>query len=403
MNATLRAHLARMYDVQRANPFCGVARDVRKMLTRAQAPQGYQQRIKRLVQSQAWAANQVLTVPLPRNYDLESVYITITGTENYPAALVAACVRSDAPYGLIQRVEVIAEGRQTLISVPGYMLGMMNIRRHNRPTYLERAESWNNHQNPPLVYTSPTSSMPVSTSVPFAGTFIIDFQNIMGFRPKDTNFRTGGLQTLDLKLTFADQPSMFYGAASSVTPFAAPALNSSTPTLTGYTMTPGTVYVDLSEIQELADPKTGQISSPTSTQRWSNQQINLPAVQNNLQTLLPTDNFVGMVLLNTKIGTESVNGMLSGFRLQRGIDVRYNLDEPVVRALMQRDYDYVLQKGLYAMDLMMSGNQFGKMSETWNLQGGADTRIGVDVIAAGAGTTSTADITTCEYIPLRAG
>jgi hypothetical protein len=368
-----------------------------------QQPQGYQQRVKRIVQSQAWAVNTVTTIPLPRNYDIESVYITFTGTENYPGVLVAAVIRGDAPFGLLSRVEIIAEGRQTLFSVPGYILGMNNVRRHRRPTYRERFETFSTHQQPPLVYTAPTTTMPISTSVPFAGTICIDLQNIQGFRPKDTNLRSGGLQTLDLKLTWADQPQLFYPAASSATPFAAPALNSSLPALTGYTITPGTVFVDISEVQELADPKSGQISSPTSTQRWSNQQINLPAVQNNLQTLLPTDNFVGMVLLAAKVSGESQNGMFSGVRLQRGVDVRYNMDEQVVRALMQLDYDYQLQPGHYALDLMGSGNQFVKISEAWNLQGGADTRIGVDVTAAGAGTTSTLDITTVEYIPLRAG
>jgi hypothetical protein len=363
----------------------------------------YQQRVKRLVQSQAWAVNTLVTVPLPRNYDLESVYITITGTENYPAALVAACVRSDAPFGLITRIEVIAEGRQTLFSVPGYVMGMANIRRHRRPTYRERAESWNNHQNPPLVYTAPTSTMPTSTSVAFAGTICLDFQNIQGFRPKDTVLRTGGLQTLDLKLTFGDQTSLFYPAAASATPFAAPALGSTLPTLTNYTITPGTLFVNISEVQELADPQTGQISSPTSVQRWSNQQINLPSVQTNLQTLLPTDNFVGMVLLTTKISGESIDGMISGARLQRGVDVRYNIDVPVLRGLMQMDSDWAMQPGFMALDIMGAGNQFVKISEAWNLQGGADTRIGVDVVAAGAGTTSTADITTVEFIPLRAG
>src|SRR5262249_49328897 len=160
----------------------------------------------------------LVSIPLPRNYDLESIYVTITGTVNYPAALVAACVRSDAPFGLFTRVEVVAEGRQTIFSVPGYILAMANERRHRRPTYRERFESFSNMQQPPLVYTSPTTTMPVSTSVAFAGTLAIDFQNIGGYRPKDTNFRTGGLQTFDLKLTLGDLPSLFYGAAASATP-----------------------------------------------------------------------------------------------------------------------------------------------------------------------------------------
>ena len=76
--------------------------------------------------------------------------------------------------------------------------------------------------------------------------------------------------------------------------------------------------------------------------------------------------------------------------------------QPVLRGLGNLDYDWQLQPGHYVLDIMGAGNQFVKISEAWNLQGGADTRVGVDVVAKN-GTTSTMDITTVEYIPLRAG
>src|SRR5271165_4073242 len=112
--------------------------------TPSQQQQGYQQRVKRLVASQAWAANTLVSIPLPRNYDVETIYVTFTGTENYPAALVGAVVRHDAPFGLVQSVQVIAEGRQTIFNIPGYVIGMFVNRRHKRPTYQERFETFNN-------------------------------------------------------------------------------------------------------------------------------------------------------------------------------------------------------------------------------------------------------------------
>lgn len=363
-----------------------------------QSPQAGQQRIKREVFNGAWAANTVLTVQMPRNYDIETIYVTITGTVNYPAALVAAVVRNDAPYGLFNRVELIAEGRQTLFSVPGYVLGMSNIRRHKRATYRERFETFQAAQQYPLVYTSPTTTMPVSTSVPFSGMIAIDLQNIAGVRPKDTNLRSGGLQTLDLKLTLSDLTSLFYPAAATATPFAAPTIGA-LPVLTGYTLTPTAIIVAVAELQEMQNAKS-QISTPTFVQRWSHADYNLPAVQNDFPMLLPTDNFIGAVFATTKQSGESVNGLISRLKLARGVDVRYNWTATMLQAIGQEDYDWSLPAGHYIADLMGAGAPSIKISDAWNAQGGADTRAFADVLVGNAFTNL--GLTVVEYLPLRA-
>jgi len=365
--------------------------------TPCQQQQAGQQRVKREVFNGAWAANSVVTVQMPRNYDAETIYVTITGTVNYPAALVAACVRNDCPFGLFSRVELIAEGRQTLFSVPGYVLGMSNVRRHRRAVYRERVETYNSQQSYPLAYVSPTSAMTISSSQTFSGTLAIDLQNIAGVRPKDTNLRTGGLQTLDLKLTIADLPSLFYSAASSVTPFAVP-LTTSLPALTNYTMTPGTLIVGLSELQEMRNAD-GRISTPTFVQRWSHADYNITAVQNDFPMLLPTDNFIGAVFLTTKQTGESINGIATRFKLQRGVDVRYNLTSVLQQSLGNTDYDWSLPPGHFMLDLMGSGAPSLKIADAWNAQGGADTRCFIDTAVGNANVN--VGLTVVEYLPLR--
>lgn len=359
-----------------------------------------QQRVKREIYNAAWSPTTVVSIPLPRNYDLETLYVTITGTVNYPAALVAACVRFDAPFGLFQRVELVAEGRQTLFSVPGYVLGISNARRHKRPFYRERAETFTTVHTPPLQYTSPTTSMPVSTSVPFSGMFCIDLQNIAGVRPKDSNLRTGGLQTLDLRLTLADITTMFYPAASSVTPFAAPTPSTALPTLTGYSMTPGVLVVASSEMQEMRNSQD-KISTPTFVQRWSHADYNAQAIQNDFQMLLPTDNFIGQCFVTTKVGGESVDGMINRIKLARGVDVRYNKTRNTFQGTANTDYDWYLPQGHYIADLMGSGQPGIKIADCWNVQGGADARAFVDTLTGG--TTQNVGLTVVEYLPLRAG
>jgi len=367
-----------------------------------QSPQGFQQRIKRIIQQQQIVSSNQLTFQLPRNYDIETVYVNIQGSITYPAALTNNAIRSDAPFGYMTRVEVIAEGRQTLFSVPGYILGMMNVRRHKRPTYRERVETYGQHQSYPLQYVAPTSAMTVSTTQTWAGTICIDFQNIAGIRPKDTNLRSGGLQTLDLKITFGDITTFFYGLAGAptATPFAAPN-PAAQPSLATYTLTPGLCTVAISEIQELAD-KSGKISSPTWVQRWTHQDANVAGAQANFQLLLPTDNFVGAVMLCTKIAGESVDGVLSNIYLRRGIDVRYNLPVGTIQqAISNLDYDWYLSPGFYVADLVGVGQSQIKIAESWNLQGGADTRVAVDTLSGNAFTNL--GVTTVEYIPLKQG
>jgi hypothetical protein len=368
--------------------------------TPSQQQQGFQQRIKRVVQSQTFLPGGVLTFQMPRNYDAESIYILIQGSVSYPAALVAACVRGDAPYNLLNKVELIVEGRQTLFSVPGYVLGMNNMRRHKRQTYRERVESFAAHQQFPLVYTAPTSTMPVSTTVNFSGQVCIDLQNIAGYRPKDSNLRTGGMQTFDLRLTCGQLTDLFYPAAASATPFAAAVGGAVLPTLTGYVLNATTVTVCISELQELAGTD-GKISSPTTTFRWSNQTINVSANNSNLEVPLPTDNFVANCFLVSKISGDSQDGIIQNVILRRGVDVRYNLPIGTIQALNQQDYDWSFQPGHYAIDLATAGNNNLMMSQAWNLQGGADTRIGLNVV--NSSTTTTIDVTTCEIIPLRQG
>lgn len=370
--------------------------------TLTEQPQGAQQRIRRIVQQQTFVAGGVLTFQMPRNYDAESIYITIQGSVTYPATLVNAAVRGDAPYGLLNKVELIVEGRQTLFSVPGFVLGMNNIRRHKRATYRERVETYNTHQAFPLAYVSPTSAMSVSTTQNFSGTMCIDLQNIAGYRPKDSNLRTGGMQTLDLKLTCGQLTDLFYplAAAPTSTPFAAPNPGAALPALTGYVLNATTVTVCVSEMQELANAQ-GKISSPTTTFRWSNQTINVTATNSNLEVLLPTDNFIANIFLTSKIGGESVDGIISNVILRRGVDVRYNLPIATISALCQLDYDAAMQPGHYVCDLAAAGNNNLMMSQSWNLQGGADTRVALNLISASA--TTTVDVTTCEIIPLRQG
>src|SRR3954471_21722819 len=110
-----------------------------------------QQRLKRIIQSGiAFQKNSTISVPLPRNYDIETLAISVRGSLISPVTAFVAgsngftpAIRFDAPYGLIPRVEVILEGRQTIFSVRMRILGMANMWRRRPYFYNTNVDTFN--------------------------------------------------------------------------------------------------------------------------------------------------------------------------------------------------------------------------------------------------------------------
>lgn len=373
-----------------------------------------QQRIKRtIITGAAFVPNGQLTIPLPRNYDVETLVVTLRGSITTPATAFVAgsnafgpAIRSDAPFGLIPRVEVILEGRQTVLSVPARILGMANVWRRRQPFWPTQADTFADTQKPPLVRNAgtATTAIAVATTYPIACTFEIDFQYLKGIRPKDTNLRSGGLQTFDLKLTFADLSSIFYQPSSTLltTPFSAPAIGATLGANSGGATSLGvlnacTIDVYDVELEELKGADN-RLSTPGFVQRWTNQTVNIAAANSALETLLPTDNYIGAIILAPTIGGEATDTVLTNIIARRGTDQRISLPANNLAALMEREYEHPRFPGYYVLDFASSGAVQAKMPDAWNVQGGADTRLVASV--ANPGTNVSMDITTVEFIPI---
>lgn len=371
-----------------------------------------QQRIKRIIAAGVpFVANSIIPLPLPRNYDIETLGVRVSGSWTLPVTLATGsngfkpAVRTDSPFGLFPRVEVSVEGRQTIFSVPGPIIGMANVWRRRQFYSITNIDTFNHGQNPGLTRNVATASTALveNTTVTFEGTFFIDFQSLMGMRPKDSNLRTGGLQTLFLNLITSDITGLLYqpGATLLTTPFSAPAVGATLPANSvGNLGTLNATTIDLFdlELEELRSA-TGSMSVPGFTQRWTNQNVALLANNAALETMLPTDNFIGTIIVRPNVGGEPVEGILSNLIARRGTDQRVSLPALDLAAINERDYSHQRFAGFYFLDFMHSGAINTKLADLWNVQGGADTRLVLSNIVSGANVN--ADVTVIEYIPIK--
>lgn len=371
-----------------------------------------QQRIKRFVQQQAFVSNgQMIFANLPRNYDIEGYGIRISGSITTPVALPAGsntfkpALRTDSPFGLIARVDLVAEGRTTIFSVPGYVLGIANVWRRRMWYSPMDANTFGQAQTPGLVRNAATATTALSenATLNFVGTLFLDLQTVNGLRAKDSIFRTGGLQTLELRLQTSDQTALFYqpGATLLTTPFSAPAIGATLAATLAANVTLGATTVEVfeCELQELVNPGEA-VPQPGFVKRWSHQDVPIAAANQNLEVQIPTDNFVQAIILSARIGNEGSDTIITNAQLKRGVDVRLNLTGQEIIALNERDYSHPRFAGEYILDVMTSGAVYDKIADAWNLQGGADTRVALAVQNPGANVV--VGVTTLEYIPLKA-
>jgi hypothetical protein len=73
-------------------------------------------RIKRLIGQMPITENGFGNLDLPRGYDIESLFFRLNGTMNVTTNFAGA-IRAESPVMLVKRIEVIADGKNTLESV----------------------------------------------------------------------------------------------------------------------------------------------------------------------------------------------------------------------------------------------------------------------------------------------
>jgi len=319
-----------------------------------------QYRIKRRVGQYAVTENGILTVDMPRGYDYESIGFRLAGgiqvTTNFTA------VRAENPIQLIKRIELVADGKNTIDSVTGVLINRANMFRRGQ-----------------LGTLVPASGFVVATyQVNASG--IIDRALIDGIRPKDANMRTSGMQLLQLRFTFGAVVDCFTGAGVGV-------------------LSAMLIDVWTNELVEIADANE-QLTKPLFLLKRSYQDITITAANANLEVILPIGNVMrGIVarLEGNPTAGEPSDQVCNDITLRSGVDVRLNLPYLVAREGCKMDYDITtLPPGIVVADLMHMGQQAGvRASEGWDLTNASEAKLVLDVNGTG---TPKASIMTMELL-----
>lgn len=305
-----------------------------------------QYRIKRRIAQVPVTENGVITIDLPRGYDYEALYFRLYGTVNVTTAGTA--VRAEAPAQLIKRIEVVADGKNTIASVPFVMLNRANVFRRGQLGTL----------------TPPTAATIAAYSVAASGA--LDLSNVDGIRSKDANLRTNGMSLLQARFTFGAAVDLFTGT---------PAGNIAN------------MYVDVfsTEMIELPDAN-GQITQPLYLQKRAYQDIAFSASNANMAIALPVGNVLRGLWIRAEGSStagEPSDVVINNITLSSGVDVRLNLPYLDLREINKLDYDITtLPTGIVVADLMTHGGYNTQASEGWDLTQASEAKLILDVTGA---------------------
>lgn len=318
-------------------------------------------RVNRKVATIPVAAGGFATIDLPRQYDMECIFLRLSGSVQVTAA--ATAVRAEAPVQYVPRIEVIADGKNNLYSAPFWFTTLGS---YDRKLTDQGAR-----------VTTPPSGTAIATYT-FETFGTVDFQMVDGVRPKDSNFRTAGLSLFQLRATFGNPGDIFVGGTCNFV---------GTPTL----------EVFVQEDVEIPD-KDGNVSSPSLLKKVSYQEIALIASNANQEVRLPAGNYIKSAVFRTEgavtAGEPSV-AVLNNLQLAAGVDVRWNLTGPQTRAKNNADFGYV-PTGYYITDVTAKGSSGVNLTDMWDVTNQAEPKAILDVV--GSATTKMQVVIT-ECIP----
>ena len=318
-----------------------------------------QYRIKRLVTRLPLTESNIFTVDMPRGYDYESIFLRLNG--GIQVTVAGSAVRAEAPCSVIQRVELIADGKNTLASVPFVLLNQANVFARSAPIR------------------TPPSAASIATYQVAAGARL-DLANIDGARAKDSNLRTSGMQLLQLRITTGTAASVLTGT---------PTANFSSLFLDVFT----------SEMIEIADAGE-QLTQPLFLIKRSYQDIAFASSNANMEVSLPVGNIMRGVILRGEgavAAGEPSDAVINNIILRSGVDVRYNLSYLNSREEARMNYGLgALPTGYAIADLMTNGGLAGnRATEGWDLAGASEAKCVLDVTGA---TNTKVTIGTIEFV-----
>lgn len=318
-----------------------------------------QNRIKKYIGRQTFADNGRVVFDLPRDFDLESIIIRISGTTTLSVAGTA--VRGEAPLQLLKFISLKANGSDLLDGLSGPLAHRIGMFRRGQ-----------------LAPLTPQAAA-TATAQAFAGVVILDRAVIDGIRSKDGNFPTRGLSSCQLELTMGAAIDCFTG------------------TPTG-TVTSGTVELSVIQCVESVGAD-GRMTLPRVVTKRTQMSRTYASANASDKIRLNTGNALRGLLLRsygyTTAGEPSDSG-LNNVKVEVGNQILFDLPYTTLRAVNACDYDVSsIPTGYAVVDFMTMGGPAGKLSDCLDLRAGQEAWLTID--APGAANNAL-DIAQLEYV-----
>lgn len=239
--------------------------------------------LKRRVGSASYtSAGSVSTIELPRNYNYRKLLCRVTGTNTVVGGTGAGAPLAFGAYRAISRIEIIANGRDTIMSISPEALMKMNTLDYGCvPNFL-----------------NPTDDAAAAYS--FNATFIIDFALMRSIRPIDTLFPAAGLSTFDLKITWGAGADMFTIAAD------------------------GVATISATELVVSSFEEVGQVPGNVGVNKLYTIDRVLTAASTNFQIQIPVGNMYRGLLISSESDNVLIDTMIDGLRVESGTEVFQN-------------------------------------------------------------------------------
>ena len=300
------------------------------------------------------SSGSISTLQLPRNFNYRSLICRLSGSVIVSGGTGAGAPHVYAAYKAISKIEVIANGRDTIVSVAPDHLQILNTIDYGTVP----------------VFTNPSNDTAATYS--FNCSFIIPFEVRRAIRPVDTLLPTAGLSTLDLKVTWGAGSDMFTGSVD----FTSAAIQTST-------------TLSVQSFEEI-----GALPGALSVSKIYTISRTLAASANtNYQVQLSVGNLYRGFLVQTNVSNVMNDTVIDGFSLESGTEV--------YQKWLSNDEVLDYNKLQYGLETRLVGNHYldfldsdGFMSEILDTRG----LSGLDLILNLAAVTSNLIVVPQEII-----
>lgn len=301
-------------------------------------------RTQQFIRSVTYRPGAVETIELPRMADIESLMLDLIGTFTYPAGATGS-LRTLNAQALVSRVEVVVDGKATVISVPGWALGVASDR-----TFDGSGGGAYSQMTAPAANAAGT----LQTQ------FYLDFMQFDGVKPKESNLRVRNASIVELKITFAPWSECFTNVASVPTVFDVK------------------VYVDANFCTEL-DPDT---AAPAFLVKRTSQIVGAESSNSAHQIRLPSGNILRSVKFFTHTNGVASDTIINAVTASNGLDTRF---QGSMRAMMTRQRGYKApQVGFSEIDFARQTRGDVLLSNAWAVKSPSEPILTLDY-AGGAG------------------